>query len=92
MSYGNENLSDVAKEIKQYIYDATIYETDPQPLKGDAAWWSEQLVTQPEETRSALEELVAANTIIKDGEGKDATYIYVPMTVVSPELHGNREP
>lgn len=91
MSYADENLSEVAREIKQYIYDSTIFETDPEPLKGDASWWASQLGMQPEETREGLEELVTATTLIKDGESEDATYIYVPMTVVSPELHGNRE-
>lgn len=92
MSYTDENLSEIAREIKQYLYDSTIFETDPEPLKGDASWWSGQLGTEPEETRSGLEELVTNNTLIKDGEGEAATYIYVPMTVVSPELHGRREP
>lgn len=92
MSYADENMGETAREIKQYIYDSTIFETDPQPLKGDTAWWAVQLGTQHEETRDGLEELAATNTLVKDGEGADATYIYVPMTVVSPELHGNREP
>ncbi len=92
MGYTDENLGGAASEIKQYIYDSTIFETDPEPLKGDASWWADQVGTVPEETRDGLEELVSANTLIKDGEGEDATYIYVPMTVVSPELHGRREP
>ena len=91
MTYGNENLGDMAKEIKQYIYDSTIYETDPEALKGDASWWAGQVGASPDETRDGLEELVAVNTIIKDGEGEAANYIYVPMTVVSPELQGTRE-
>lgn len=91
MSYGNESLGEVAREIKQYIYDSTIFESDPQPLKGDAEWWAEQLGTQREETRDALEELAGGNTIIKDGEGPHAVYIYTSVTVVSPELHGNKE-
>lgn len=91
MSYADENLSEVASEIKQYIYDSTIFETDPEALKGDAGWWADQLGTPQDATRDALEELVAQNTVVKDGEGEGATYIYVPVTVVSPELHGNRE-
>ncbi|MDP9350850.1 MAG: hypothetical protein M3P51_04830 [Chloroflexota bacterium] len=91
MSYADENLGPTAREIKQYIYDSTIFETDPEALKGDARWWAGQLGLPPEELHEGLEELVEATTLIKDGEGEDATYIYVPMTVVSPELHGNRE-
>ncbi len=91
MSYANEKLGEAAREIKQYIYDSTIFETNPEPLKGNAGWWADQLGTEPEETRGGLEELVAQNTLVKDGEGDGASYIYVPMTVVSPELHGNRE-
>jgi hypothetical protein len=92
MDYADENLGEVAGEIKQYIYDSTIFETDPEPLKGDAAWWADQIGAAPDETLAGLDELVTANTLIRDGEGDAATYIYVPMTVVSPELHGNREP
>lgn len=91
MSYADENLGATAREIKQYIYDSTIFETDPEALKGDAGWWAGQLGLPPEEMHGGLEELVETTTLIKDGEGEDATYIYVPMTVVSPELHGNRE-
>ena len=91
MAYGNESLRPVARELKQYIYDSTIFETSPEPLKGDAAWWAGQLGTEEAETREALEELVAAGTLVQDGEGEDATYIYVPVTVVSPELHGPTE-
>ena len=91
MSYADEGLSGAAREIKQYIYDSTIFETNPEALKGDVSWWAGQLGMEPGETRAALEELVAATTLIKDGEGDATTYIYVPMTVVSPELHGNRE-
>ena len=91
MSYGNERLGELAREIKQYIYDSTIYEKDLEPLKGDAEWWAGQMGVGPEETRDALEELVAAGTLVKDGEGTDASYIYVPVTVVSPEIHGTRE-
>lgn len=91
MSYADENLGQPAREIKQYIYDSTIFETDPEALKGDSQWWAGQLGLPAEEMREGLEELVTATTLIKDGEGEDAAYIYVPMTVVSPELHGNRE-
>lgn len=92
MSYSDENLGEMAGEIKRYIYDSTIFETDPQPLKGDATWWADQLGAGPDETREGLEELATTNTLVKDGEGDDASYIYVPMTVVSPELQGRREP
>ncbi len=92
MSYADENMGETAREIKQYIYDSTIFETDPQPLKGDAAWWAGQLGMTSEEIREGLEELVVTNTLVKDGDGDGAMYIYVAMTVVSPELHGNREP
>jgi hypothetical protein len=92
MGYAERELSETAREIKQYIYDSAIFETDPEPLKGDAAWWAGQLGTDVGATRAGLEELVAVNTLVKDGEGEGAAYIYVPVTVVSPELHGNREP
>lgn len=91
MSYSDEGLGEAAREIKRYIYDSTIFETDPEPLKGGVPWWADQLGMEPEETRAALEELAAQNTLVKDGEGEAARYIYVPMTVVSPELHGRRE-
>lgn len=92
MSYAETNMGETAQEIKQYIYDSTIFETDPPVLKGDVTWWAGQLGIDPEQIGVGLEELVAANTLVKDGEGADATYIYVPMTVVSPELQGDREP
>lgn len=90
MSYGYEstNLSDTAREIKQYIYDSTIYEKSPEPLKGDASWWADQTGIPEEEITPALEELVASNTLIKQEDDSNSIYIYVPMTVVSPELHG----
>jgi hypothetical protein len=92
VTYSDTNLSETAREIKQLIYDSTIYETDPEPLKGGAEWWAAQVGTSSLETPGALDELVAAGTLVKDGEGEGATYIYVPVTVVSPELHGRREP
>ena len=90
MSYGNEKLSALAQEIKQYIYDSTIYETDPEAIKGNAAWWASQIGSEAQETHDALEELTLVGPLFKDGEGEEASYIYAPVTVVSPELHGNR--
>lgn len=93
MSYTDDApVGDMAREIKQLIYDSTIYETDPSALKGGAAWWAGQLGAGSDEVREGLEELVATNTLVREGEGQDATCIYVPVTVVSPELHGRREP
>lgn len=88
MSYGNEHLSPVAREIKQYIYDASIFDTELEAMKGDAAWWAGQIGTEEAETRDGLEELSEAGTVIRHVEGESVVYIYVPMTGVTPELHG----
>lgn len=92
MGFGRGNLSETAQEIQSFIYDTNMYSgTNLEPLKGNAAWWAEQVGTDPTDTRSALDELVTQNTLIKDDETDDPTYIYTSVTTISPELHGESE-
>ncbi len=90
MSYGRGNLGPVARLIQQHIYDTAVYGggTEPEPLKGDARWWAEQVGVEEAPAREGLEELVAQNTLVKHGEGEDAVYIYTSVTGLSPELQG----